>query len=118
MKEKYQLIYELEYELLKPEVRKSINRLQELLAKEFIEHGSSGRIYTKEAIIKALITEESFDFHIENFAVQALSPEVMLATYQITIASKTSLRASIWQFKNSRWQMIFHQGTVCQEESL
>ena len=39
------LIRRLEEELLLPEVRKSVTRLAALLAEEFVEIGSSGRIY-------------------------------------------------------------------------
>ena len=43
----------LEEELLVPTVRKS-PRLEELLADEFIEFGSSGRIYTKNDLVAVL----------------------------------------------------------------
>jgi hypothetical protein len=48
------LLRGLEEELLKPEVRRSADRLSHLLADEFVEFGSSGRIFDKRQIIESL----------------------------------------------------------------
>lgn len=116
MKPEHQLIYDLEYSLLTPEVRKSATQLQALIADEFIEHGSSGLIYNKSEVIEALLKEEPRTWFIDNFSVMDLLPEVMLATYKVRLASKISLRVSVWRYRNNCWQMVFHQGTSCQGE--
>jgi hypothetical protein len=43
-----ELIYKLETDLLKPEVRASVEELNELMSDDFIEYGSSGFIYDKK----------------------------------------------------------------------
>lgn len=113
MKKAEQLIYTLEMSLLTPDIRKSPLQLKELIADEFIEHGSSGTIYDKNDLLNSLPCEEERSYVVENFSVLKLSSKVMLATYRVTCESKSSLRSSIWKFKNARWQMIFHQGTPC-----
>jgi hypothetical protein len=114
MRQENQLIYSLEMSLLTPEVRKSTTQLKKLIADEFIEYGSSGVIYNKNDLLESLPLEETKSYVVEDFSVLALSPNVMLATYKVTVASKRSLRSSIWQCKDNCWQMVFHQGTPCQ----
>ncbi len=104
-------LFELETSLHKKEIRNSPAAVAALLADDFTEFGSSGRVYDKSAIIELLRTEAVAADHkvtVENFAVRALSPDVALVTY---LASKRTLRSSIWRLSDSRWEMIFHQGT-------
>lgn len=113
-KREHQLIYEVEISLLTQHIRKSHTQLKQLIADEFIEYGASGLIYNKNDLLDSLPEEEPQSYFVENFSVLELSPEVMLATYKVTVASKSSLRSSVWQYKHNRWQMVFHQGTPCQ----
>lgn len=106
-----QLIYDLEHSLLKPEIRQSANELKQLIANDFIEFGSSGCIYNKRDLLEFLPQEKPPQYFITDFDVRELSSTLMLATYKVTINCKGSLRSSIWQYGDSGWQMIFHQGT-------
>jgi hypothetical protein len=101
----------LEEHLLDPTVRRSSSQVRELLADDFIEFGSSGRVYDKPTVIEALKQDPGFDGPrtISNFNARELSPSVALVTYQIVESS--TLRSSIWRFDGDRWQMVFHQGT-------
>jgi len=49
----------LEERLLRPDVRSSAEQLDKLLADEFIEFGSSGRVFNKEQIIGTLAYEQA-----------------------------------------------------------
>ena len=102
-------LFELETSLHKKEIRNSPAAVAALLADDFTEFGSSGRVYDKPAIIE-LLRNEPVDqkVTVENFVVRDLSPTVALVTY---LSSKSTLRSSIWRLSDSRWQMIFHQGT-------
>ena len=109
---------ELETALHKKHIRNSSSAVSELLADEFIEFGSSGRIFNKSTIIELLKTDVvDQQVLVEDFAVQELAATVVLVKY---IAVRPSghqepairaLRSSIWQLIDERWQMIFHQGT-------
>lgn len=104
-------LFELETSLHKKEIRNSPAAVAALLADDFREFGSSGRVYDKSAIIELLRTEAIASdpkMTVENFVVRELSPNAALVTY---LASKSTLRSSIWRLSDSRWEMIFHQGT-------
>ncbi|MEH2139230.1 nuclear transport factor 2 family protein [Nostoc sp.] len=117
------LLRELEERLLQPDVRKSAKDVMDLLADEFIEFGSSGRVFNKQQIIESLqnepiepVTQRS----ITEFKTLVLATGVILVTYHIVryLSGEQpvhSLRSSIWKFNNDRWKIIFHQGTLVRE---
>jgi hypothetical protein len=109
----------LEESLLDPEVRRDSGRVDSLLADDFIEFGSSGRVFSKRAIIEELGQEGgSYAATLSNYSLQVLAQDVMLATYRTTSLLQTNkqprvaLRSSIWVHRDCRWQMTFHQGTL------
>lgn len=103
-----------------PEVRRSTEMLGELLMDDFVEFGSSGTVYDKHTIFKALTeSPEDRDIHISDFELAVLSEGVALVTYRCE--SKTSnsginvrktIRSSIWKREGNQWKMLFHQGTI------
>jgi len=111
-----QEIYELELRLLSREVRSSPEELDALLADGFVEIGSSGRLYTKDEIMRSLPDEAEAKFIVSDFAARPLSTGTVLATYKVEKilagGSVFSFRSSIWYFTGEGWQMIFHQGTM------
>ena len=117
------LLCELEERLLQPDIRKSAKDVMDLLADEFIEFGSSGRVFDKQQIINSLQNEpiESLTQRaITEFKTLVLATGVVLVTYRIVrhISGEQpvhSLRSSIWKLNNDRWKMIFHQGTLVRE---
>jgi hypothetical protein len=105
---------ELEELLLVPDVRKS-KRLLDLLADEFFEFGSSGRVYSKDDLVAVLQAETPVGQTTSDFRVTTLAPDVALLTYKIHRHSQPAvdtLRSSVWRRSNGKWQMVFHQGTV------
>ncbi|MDZ8093306.1 MAG: DUF4440 domain-containing protein [Nostoc sp. DedQUE05] len=120
------LFRELEERLLQPDVRKSATDIMDLLADEFIEFGSSGRVFNKQQIIESLQNESIQPLTqrlITEFKTLVLVTGVVLVTYRIVrhISGKQpvhSLRSSIWKLNNARWKMIFHQGTLVRESSV
>jgi hypothetical protein len=110
----------LEEQLLQPEIRRSRERLDQLLADDFREFGSSERVYDKKQIIQALQDETPRRFSLDDFVAVPLAPEVVLVTYRATctvVSTGTvthSLRSSIWKKQNGQWRMLFHQGTRCE----
>lgn len=109
-----QHIYELELSLLEPAVRKSSEKINQLIADEFVEFGSSGKIYHKNDVIEELPLEKPQGYKVQNFATSELAENVVLATYLVEIDGVRSLRSSIWKYNGDAWQMIFHQGTKCE----
>lgn len=110
----------LEESLLQPDMRKS-KQLVALLADDFIEFGTSGRIYTKADVVAALQAESPSIQTMGNFKVSLLAPTVALLTYSIRHEASPpghTLRSSLWQLQGERWQMVFHQSTRTSAEQL
>lgn len=112
------ILLALEQELLSPQVRSAAEKLDRLLAQEFVEFGSSGRIYDKQSIIRALTQSESVEnFQIEGFKIVTESDDTALVSYACKALSaagevvRKSNRSSLWKLIDGGWQMFFHQGT-------
>lgn len=108
-------ILKLEMQLLNPESRKSKAVLEKLLADDFIEYGSSGRIYNKIQTLELLQVEHPIIRTLMDFNAVLLAPEICLVTYKIieqTPEKRCSLRSSIWKHQEAHWQLYFHQGTL------
>jgi hypothetical protein len=107
----------LEEDLLQPEIRRNPEAVASLLADDFCEFGSSGRIFSKSETIKALRAEAPCQILISDFSVRSLTAESALVTYRTLRRANTnqgevmSLRSSMWVLRDGRWQMLFHQGT-------
>jgi glyoxylase I family protein len=97
----------LEQQLLEPSTRRDPAALTSLLAEDFREFGSSGRIYTRQQIIDALRAESPRTITLSDPLCQQLAEDIVLLTYR----SSRALRSSFWIHRDNRWQMIFHQGT-------
>lgn len=102
-------IQQLELSLLTPSVRKSLVQLNKLIANDFIEFGSSGKVYNKQDCMA--LDEKLREFKVIDFKIKELSKEVILATYKTIENGDVSLRSSIWKHYGDGWQMVFHQGT-------
>jgi hypothetical protein len=113
-------IYELEKELLKPETRRSSEKISEILAEDFIEFCSSGTIYryNKNDIFEEANSLSKIEWKIEDFEIKLLAKDCILSTYKtikhdkINSTIQYSLRSSIWKYINSTWKLTFHQGTL------
>lgn len=110
---------QLEEQLFDPAVRSSRAALEALLAPDFREIGSSGRLFGFEDIISALLTEEPvMSRTLHNLRLVILSERIALVTYGSTRKTMDgdavhSLRSSLWrQEDDGRWRMVFHQGTA------
>ncbi|MEG2289003.1 MAG: DUF4440 domain-containing protein [Clostridium sp.] len=116
-------ILKLEKDLLKSEVRKSSQRINEILSNDFIEFCSSGNVYNYKNgdIHQAVDDNNILDWEVLDFKVKELSNDCVLAMYnlikhnEIDKYKKNSLRSSVWKYYDGNWKMIFHQGTLSSE---
>jgi hypothetical protein len=107
--------------LLDPEVRRDGERLAELISDDFVEFGSSGRVWSREQIIELLATEVYQRPTVEDLACAWLGDGVVLVTYRTVrtdsesspnqAGKATVLRSSIWVMEGDDWRIRFHQGT-------
>ena len=106
----------LEERLLQATTRSSRGQVEELLADDFVEFGSSGRVFDKAAVIQYLASDSAAHFSVLQFRVRRLAADVVLATY-IAVThlpgspDRHSLRSSVWMREGYIWQLKFHQGT-------
>jgi len=89
--------------------------LNQLFSDSFMEVGSSGKIFNKEQTLYALASESIPQTDLFEFSLLNLEGDTFLLRYKASrfAGGKTTLsyRSSIWQYKNGKWQILFHQGT-------
>lgn len=110
-------LIELELELLKPQVRADASRLDALIADDFTEIAGTGRRFGKREAVSRLPAESGIVFATEHMQARLLSANVGLVTYDARRSASGSAvhskRSSIWVRSSEAWQMIHHQGTLC-----
>ncbi|WP_027963685.1 DUF4440 domain-containing protein [Halalkalibacillus halophilus] len=109
-------IKDLEQQLLSPEVRTDLKKLDQLLAEDFLEYGSSGKVFGKKECLKPGGVGPR---HLKmlDYTVKELSTECVICHFKVWDEERQveTLRTSIWKHNNGQWQMSFHQGTVSNE---
>ena len=100
-----------------PAVRRS-PEAAELIADDFTEFGSNGRIYNKSDALAMIRLHAPRVFAMEDFSVRELGPQVALVTYRLQSEApdggpgRHSARSSIWVRRDGKWQVTFHQVTM------
>jgi len=95
----------------------------DLLAEDFVEFGSSGRVFDRAAIVQAVRATpppDSTRRSLTDFRAVELAPGVALVTYRALRhegrerREVRSLRSSIWKRSpaDGAWRMCFHHGTL------
>ncbi|MBT2533142.1 ribonuclease HI family protein [Arthrobacter sp. ISL-48] len=105
------IVEELERELLGPDVRGDVGRTGVLLHPDFMEIGSSGRVWTRDAMMMALEEDPGERTELEVLGADRLGTNGVLLTYRSYSRSGTTLRSSLWVLDGGRWRLRFHQGT-------
>ncbi len=108
---------QLEELLFQPAVRRDRNALLAHLDPNFREFGSSGRTFTLDQIVADLSAESPRTISLSEFRCQPLAPHAALVTYRSTrtqpgTPTVHALRSSLWIYRESRWTMLFHHGTL------
>jgi hypothetical protein len=107
----------LEQSLLSPSVRRDRDRIVGMLADDFVEFGTSGKIWTREQVLEMLGSDESAAPEVEDLKCTAITESVVLVTYktvrknEATGKSSVTMRSSLWSMQAGIWQLRFHQGT-------
>jgi hypothetical protein len=92
-----------------------------MMTPDFWEVGASGRRYSRKSILDELERRygggyvegrlEATDFHCRRLAEDAY-----LLTYTLFQGERKTRRATIWQRSGQDWKIVYHQGTVVQDE--
>ena len=109
------IVKELELELLQPATRANVQRLDVLLAEDFLEVGAAGQSFGKAHVLARLPSESGVAFVATQMQAHLLAPTVMLVTY---VGERSygdnvtrSKRSSVWVHNADNWQLRYHQGT-------
>lgn len=109
----YREIESFERELVDPKIRKDVGRIGELLSDEFLEFGSSGKVYRKRDVLGSAKKLGTTEYRLSEFTFKMLGESHILVTYRSTTSfQEVAHRSSIWAKENGRWQMLHHQSTV------
>jgi hypothetical protein len=111
-----QWLHDAEESLLQPEIRRSAYRVATLIAEEFVEFGSSGKIYAKQQVIAVLRRMEHVPMGMQDFHAVEIASDTVLVTYRAarTDGDGSSLRSSLWkQIKALSYNMRKHSHEKC-----
>lgn len=90
--------------------------IENLLDENFWEVGASGKRYNREIVLKVL-EERSKQLNEEtwinrNFYCTEIAKDNYLLTYTSIQGKRTTERSSIWRRSEQGFKLIYHQGTV------
>lgn len=112
-------LIQLEERLFEAETRTSYSELDQLIADDFTEIGGSGVRFGKREALERLPTELPPKIKASDYELRELGPGCAQLLYKAIMVKNGetvpifSLRSSIWSLNSGRWQMNFHQGTLC-----
>ncbi len=106
----------LEEGLWRAEVRFNPQRMEDILAPDFVEFGRSGRIYPRRDIIETPARPIDARLPLKEFKARLLAPDLAQVTYVSAVtyegAEEVANRSSIWSRTEDGWKLRFHQGTA------
>lgn len=105
------VVESLERELLRPETRADLGRTGVLLHPDFTEIGSSGRIWTRDAMMMSLEDNPGGAVELELLGADRLGEKTIILTYRSHTREGSALRSSLWVLEGAQWRLRFHQGT-------
>ncbi|MEU3832233.1 nuclear transport factor 2 family protein [Streptomyces microflavus] len=103
-----------ELRLLDPVVRASADLLASLLHPGFREIGTSGRLWNRETIIKALTADDAprpGPLTASRMQGVELCSDLVHLTFDTESKGLRSHRSSLWRLTGAGWRLYFHQAT-------
>lgn len=105
----------LEESLYRSATRFDPEYMEELLAPDYVEMGTSGRIWTRQQIIRTSPVEIEAKLPLPELSVRLVADDVALVTYRSELGVElveAANRSSIWKReRDGAWKLVFHQGT-------
>jgi hypothetical protein len=108
----------------RPELGTTRADFEGMLDVGFWEIGASGRRYSREYVL--MILEGRYEegippedrWQATDFHCRELAPDLYLLTYTLLQGERKTRRSTIWRRTDEGWKIVFHQGTVVQQELL
>ncbi|MFS0785366.1 DUF4440 domain-containing protein [Shouchella sp. 1P09AA] len=101
----------LEESHLNTTIRTSGEALGQVLADDFFEFGSSGRIFYRQDFKDGAGNNQ---LTLHDWTMHHLDERAVLTTYRVMNhdSNKVTLRSSVWKHVETEWKLFFHQGTI------
>ncbi len=92
-----------------------------MTVEDFWEIGASGRRYSRAAVLETLEKRHAVPhddvWETMDFSCRKLAADVYLLTYTLLQdRERRTRRATIWQRTAHRWKIVYHQGTMVQDD--
>jgi len=105
----------------RPELGTTRADFEKMTAEDFWETGASGRRYSRAVVLdeleKRYATPHTDAWETHDFLCRKLAPDVYLLTYTlIQEKGRRTRRSTIWQRASDGWKIVYHQGTLVQDE--
>ncbi len=104
----------------RPEFGTTRAEFDSMVDSDFWEVGASGRRHTRKYILEALEkrmrTPEEDSWETTDFRCQELAADLYLLTYTLKQDERVTRRATIWRRSVDGWKIVFHQGTIVEDE--
>ena len=91
----------------------------------FWEVGASGRRYSREHVLDVLEDRHQVASHLAledaweavDFACRELGTDTYLLTYTLLQGQRKTRRATVWRRAAHEWKILFHQGTLVEDDT-
>jgi len=105
----------------RPELGATRVDFENMMVADFWEIGASGRRYSREFVLAELerrhATEHADVWETRDFHCRKLAEDMYLLTYTLLQnEERLTRRSTIWQKTPAGWKIVFHQGTMVQQE--
>jgi hypothetical protein len=92
---------------------------------DFWEVGASGRRYSRDHVLDVLEDRHQVASHLAledtweaiDFACKELGSDTYLLTYTLLQGQRKTRRATVWRRSAAGWKILFHQGTVVEDDT-
>jgi hypothetical protein len=104
----------------RPEFGTTVADFDAMMEPTYWETGASGQRYSREYILEVLkerLQHPSVDpWETKDFYCVELAHDLYLLTYTLAQGDRITRRATIWRRTDAGWKIVYHQGTIVQDQ--
>lgn len=109
----------------RPELGTTRADFETMTEADFWEVGASGRRYSRDHVLDVLKDRHQVASHLAledtweviDFACKELGSDTYLLTYTLLQGQRKTRRATVWRRSAAGWKILFHQGTVVEDDT-
>lgn len=106
--------------LHRPELGTTREALEQQVATDFWEVGPTGDRYSRELVLSTLLERhakgEVGEWETSEFQCREAGADTYLLTYTLRKGDRLTRRLTVWRRSDDGWQIVFHQGTLVEEQ--